>query len=103
MSESEAKRPKVKVQLLIFDGFAELDAIGIYEPLRLAGLHVDFVSLRKQDVVTAAYGLKVIPQGAIDLGNKPSLLCIPGGGWLSRAPRGAWAEAEKGDILRVIK
>ncbi|PWU01663.1 MAG: AraC family transcriptional regulator [Candidatus Melainabacteria bacterium] len=94
---------KTTTQVLIFDGFEELDALGIYEPLAAAGFDVKLVSLRKQDVVTAAYGLKVIPHDLVRIDNKPSLLCIPGGGWLSRAPQGAWAEAERGDILSTIR
>jgi putative intracellular protease/amidase len=94
---------KPTAQVLIFDGFEELDAFGIYEPLAAAGFDVKLVSLRRQDVVTAAYGLKVIPHDLIRIDKKPSLLLIPGGGWLSRAPQGAWAEAERGDILSTIK
>jgi transcriptional regulator GlxA family with amidase domain len=104
MNASEVSRSnKIRVQLLVFDGFEEMDAIGLYEPLRLAGLNVDLVSVREQDVVTAAYGLRMIPQGPIKLDNKPSLLCVPGGGWLRRAPQGAWTEAEKGDVLPVLR
>src|SRR5579883_1475594 len=103
MTAEKANHPnKPTAQVLIFDGFEELDALGLYEPLALAGLDVRLVSLRKQDVVTAANGLKVIPADTLRIDNKPSILCVPGGGWLSRASQGAWAEAERGDILKFI-
>lgn len=104
MSAESPNRPgKPTAQVLIFDGFEELDALGIYAPLAIAGLDVQLVSLRKQDAVTAAYGLKVIPLDTLRIDNKPSLLCVPGGGWLNRASQGAWAEAERGDVLRSIR
>jgi uncharacterized protein (DUF427 family) len=31
------------------------------------------------------------------------VLLVPGGGWIARAERGAWAEAERGDWLPLIK
>jgi transcriptional regulator GlxA family with amidase domain len=61
------------------------------------------LTLEKQDFVTAAHGLKVMVDGQIGLSNKPTILCVPGGGWLTRSARGALFEAEKGDILKVIK
>src|SRR5581483_12001282 len=31
------------------------------------------------------------------------VLVVPGGGWIARADRGAWAEAERGDWLPLLK
>jgi transcriptional regulator GlxA family with amidase domain len=89
---------KIRVQIIIFDGFDELDAIGVYEPLRMADFDVQLVSLRAQ-----AHGLKVIPDHAYDPKRRPDLLCVPGGGWLAGAPQGARAEAERGEILAVLR
>jgi transcriptional regulator GlxA family with amidase domain len=91
------------IQIVVFDGFDELDVIGIYEPLRMAGLEVSLSSLSKQEVITASNGLRIIPDGVLNLAKKPDVLCVPGGGWISRAQKGAWAEAERGDILQTLK
>ncbi len=90
-------------QIAIFDGFDELDVIGVYEPLRMAGFTVQLMSLRKQDWVSTAHGLKMGADGILSLKNKPDILVVPGGGWLSRATRGAWAEAQDGTILGILK
>src|SRR5262249_49962373 len=68
-----------------------------------AGFNAKLLSLKKQDFVTAACGLKVIPDGRLHIKQKPSVLCVPGGGWLARSTSGAWAEAERGDVLQVIR
>lgn len=93
----------MKIQTLLFDGFDELDHFGSFEALRMAGLPVETRTLHKQEVVVAAHGTKVIPDGYYSLDEKPELLLVPGGGWIARSPQGAWAEAQKGTILEVVK
>ncbi len=80
-----------------------MDVVGVFEALRLADLDVPLLSLRKQEVVTAALGLKVIPDGRLNPAVPPDLLVVPGGGWLARAAKGAWAESENGEILSTLK
>ena len=93
----------MEVQIVVFDGFDELDVIGLYEPLKMAGFDTKLLTLEKQEYVTAVHGLKVMVDGQIDMAKKPAVLCVPGGGWISKAPRGARYEAEKGTILKLIK
>jgi transcriptional regulator GlxA family with amidase domain len=93
----------MEVQIVVFDGFDELDVFGLYEPLKMAGFDTKLLTLEKQDFVTAAHGLKVVADGQISMAKKPGILCVPGGGWLTRAAKGAYYEGEKGDILTVIK
>ena len=93
----------MQIQALIFDGFDELDVIGIYEPLRMANFNVSLMALEQQDTVESFHGIKIQPDGFIDKNNKPDLLLVPGGGWVARANRGAWAEFEKGRILEILK
>jgi len=93
----------MEVQIVAFDGFDELDVFGLYEPLKMAGFETRLLSLDKQDFVTAAHGLKVMVDGQVDMSKKPTVLCVPGGGWMSRSARGAFYESERGDILKVIK
>ncbi len=93
----------MKIQALVFDGFDELDVFGVYEPLRMADLDVKLVSLEQQAIVESFHGIKIQPDGILDQKNKPDLLIVPGGGWIARANRGAWAEAKKGKILDILK
>jgi len=93
----------MEVQIVAFDGFDELDVFGLYEPLKMAAFETSLLTLEKQDFVTAAHGLKVMVDGQINMSKKPDVLCVPGGGWLTRAARGAFYESERGDILKVIK
>ncbi|MBS2008133.1 MAG: DJ-1/PfpI family protein [Cyanobacteria bacterium SZAS TMP-1] len=93
----------MEVQIVVFDGFDELDVLGLYEPLKMAGFDTKLLSLEKQDFVTASHGLKVMVDGQINMSKRPDVLCVPGGGWLSRSARGAYYESERGDILKVIK
>ncbi len=84
----------MQIHTLIFDGFDELDMVGCFEALRLANLSVKVLSLQQEEVV-GANGLKVRTNGVFDSNKKPDLLFVPGGGWLNKAPRGAWAEARR--------
>lgn len=93
----------MKIDALLFDGFDELDFFGVFETLRMAGLSVETHSLYQQDVVTAAYGSKIVPDGAYSADLNSDLLIVPGGGWISRSPKGAWTEVQKGTILDVVK
>ncbi len=93
----------MKIDALLFDGFDELDFFGVFEILRMAGFSVATRSLYEQSVVTAAYGIKLVPDSTFSPDQKPDLLLVPGGGWISRAPAGAWAEAQKGTILEAVK
>lgn len=96
----------MNIQIVIFDGFEELDALGPYEIWKLAAnlkpeIMVQLVSLEGETEVTASNNLIVHSQGT--LGEKrPDLVIVPGGGWLSRAPKGAWAEALHGALPVTI-
>jgi transcriptional regulator GlxA family with amidase domain len=97
----------VRIAVVVFDGFDELDAIGPLEVLRNAAamgdaeLSVDLVTLDGAAAVTGSHGLRVRPDGRLDP-DRTDLLVVPGGGWNDRAPRGAWAEAERGELPAAI-
>jgi transcriptional regulator GlxA family with amidase domain len=93
----------MQFQILIFDGFEEMDVFGVFEPLRMAGLDVKLVSLDAQESVSGFYGTRVIADGILEVNNKPDVLIVPGGGWLVKSSKGAWAEAENGTMLKAIK
>lgn len=70
-------------QILLFDGFDELDAVGPFEVLRNAqkrasAFEVSLVTLDPTEQVVASHGLRVEPDGVLD---DPDLLLVPGGGW----------------------
>ncbi|ADB62468.1 ThiJ/PfpI domain protein [Haloterrigena turkmenica DSM 5511] len=84
-------------EIVLFDGFDELDAIGPYEVLENAAqagadLEVDLVTLDETDLVTASHDLRVEPQGTL---GQPDILLVPGGGWTS-ANEGVRAVVEDG-------
>ncbi|OIB58216.1 DJ-1/PfpI family protein [Natrialba sp. SSL1] len=73
----------VTAEIVLFDGFDELDAIGPYEVLEngaQAGASIDtnLVTLEETDLVTASHDLRVEPDGTL---GDPDLLLVPGGGW----------------------
>ncbi|PCR92219.1 DJ-1/PfpI family protein [Natrinema ejinorense] len=70
-------------EIVLFDGFDELDAIGPYEVFQNgaqagAPLETRLVTLAETDRVTAGHGLRVEPDGIL---GEPDLLVVPGGGW----------------------
>jgi transcriptional regulator GlxA family with amidase domain len=90
----------MRTEILLFDGFDELDAFGPYEVLANAGFEPRFVTVDGANSVTASHGARVLVDGA--LSEEADLLVVPGGGWGDRAPQGAWAEAERGEIPEAI-
>jgi transcriptional regulator GlxA family with amidase domain len=97
----------MRVAVVVFEGFDELDAIGPLEVLRNAaamgatGLSVELVALDGAAEVTGSHGLGVRTDGRLDP-EGTDLLVIPGGGWNDRGAHGAWAEAERGDLPAAI-
>jgi transcriptional regulator GlxA family with amidase domain len=95
----------MQIEILLFDGFDELDAIGPWEVLAGAAAarpdwRVTFVTLAGAREVRASRGALIGAGGA--LSERPDLLVVPGGGWLDRAATGAWAEAQRGELPAAI-
>ncbi len=92
-------RPSVEV--LFFDGFDELDAVGPWEVLAAAGLDVRAVGW-PGDVrtVRGANGLTVGVDGPV--GGRPDLLLVPGGGWVAGGATGVRPLVEAGELPAVI-
>lgn len=91
----------MKIQLLLYNGFDELDAIAPYEVFRAAARHgadlqAELVTLDGSPEVTAQHGLRINVSTKLD--GSADIVLIPGGGWAARATRGAWAEAQSGMI-----
>jgi transcriptional regulator GlxA family with amidase domain len=97
----------VRIAVLVYDGFDELDAIGPYEVLRNAAAagadaEVLLVSLRSRPSVTGSHGLAVTPQATLEAGNF-DLVLVPGGGWNDRGPAGAYAEAQADELPAAVR
>ena len=106
----------MNVDVLLYDGFDELDGIGPYEvfdyAMDFAGEgderagRVRYVTLDERDQVTASHGTRVGVDGVLpdpEAADAPDLLVVPGGGWSARdEDASAWAEARKGDVPRAL-
>jgi transcriptional regulator GlxA family with amidase domain len=87
----------VNIEILIYQGFDELDAIGPFEVLA----PVTLVTLEPADTITASHGLAMTPHGVLSA--RPELLIVPGGGWAARNEQvGAYAEYLRGAIPTAI-
>jgi len=92
-------------EILLFDGFDELDALGPWEVLASVAtmrddVTVRLVTLEGKRAVHADHGLVLHAQGALSA--RPDVLLVPGGGWFDRTPDGAWAQAQRGEIPAAI-
>lgn len=95
----------MNIEILLYEGFDELDAIGPYEVFcNAAGVGADFavslVTHEPAERITASHGLRVESDGIL---GEPDLLVVPGGGWNGRAERGTWGEYERNEIPPVLR
>ncbi|MGQ3413016.1 DJ-1/PfpI family protein [Natrinema sp. LN54] len=89
-------------EIVLFDGFDELDAIGPYEVLENgadagASIGTRLVTLEETALVTASHGLRVEPDGVL---GDPDLLVVPGGGWTTEG--GVRAVVEDGRLPEAV-
>ncbi|QPV61666.1 DJ-1/PfpI family protein [Halosimplex litoreum] len=95
--------------ILAFEGFEELDAIGPYEVFqgaRSAGADwtVELLATAETDRVSAAYDLRVEPDGVLSADADLDYLVVPGGGWNDGdGETGARAVARDETILDAIR
>lgn len=82
----------MRIDIVVFDGMDELDAVGPLEVLRRAAFDVQLVALDPHRAVTCAYGLTITPDGAPR--GDAEIVVFPGGGWVGRAEKGVRAEVE---------
>ncbi|MEI8081219.1 MAG: DJ-1/PfpI family protein [Actinomycetes bacterium] len=97
----------MRIGIIIFDGFDELDAIGPLEVFRMAAslgadIQAELVTREPAVAVTASHGLVVVPDCVYSPGEFGALLVV-GGSWLDRSAEGAWTQVERGDWLPLLK
>lgn len=91
----------MRIEILVFDGVDEMDVMGPFEVWSSASrrteleLELELVGLDGPVEVQGMNGLRF--KASAGLGT-PDALFVPGGGWMNRAERGAWAEARRGTI-----
>ena len=76
----------MKIEILLFDGFDDLDAFGPFEVLTGAGLETRFVTAEPCEHVTSCGGARIVPHGVL---GDPDLVIVPGGGWNDHGGAGA--------------
>ena len=69
------------IEILLFDGFDDLDAFGPFEVLSEAGLDTRFVTIEPKERVRSAHGATIVADGVL---GDPDLVLVPGGGWNDR-------------------
>nr|HEX5570261.1 DJ-1/PfpI family protein [Ktedonobacterales bacterium] len=94
----------MRAEIVLYDGFDDLDAFAPHEVLRRAAatrddFSVELVTVDGAQSVTSAYGVTLRTPTRL---GQPELLLVPGGGWAARAARGARAEAERGAIPAAL-
>ncbi len=87
------------VEILVFDGVEDLDVFGPVSALAPAGFEIALVAEGGPLQVRTAHGTGL---AAREPGAAPGVLVVPGGGWISRSERGAWAEAARGVLPALI-
>jgi putative intracellular protease/amidase len=95
----------MRIDIAVFDGVDEMDALGPLEVLRAAtrvgaDLEVRLVTREPQDVVTGLNRLRFLAHDVYGPG--ADVLLVPGGGWSSRSEWGAWGEVQRGDWLPLL-
>jgi transcriptional regulator GlxA family with amidase domain len=92
--------PGMKTEILIFDGFDDLDGFGPFEVLNGAALEARFVTVEPCEYVTSSHGARVVPHGVL---GDPDLVLVPGGGWDDKSGPGVHREARKGLITAALQ
>lgn len=95
----------MRIEILVFDGVDELDAIGPLEILKTAVTHgapfdIAMVTVGGTSEVVGAHGLRFAVHGPHTADT--NVIIVPGGGWITRSKTGAWREAREGNVPRAI-
>lgn len=96
----------MRVQILVYDGYDEADALAPLSVFERAAAHgadlrTELVRLGS-GTVTSAYGLTLHVATRLDAERAPGLLVVPGAHWLATAAENAWAAEERRRIASVV-
>jgi transcriptional regulator GlxA family with amidase domain len=96
----------MRYEVLLYDGFDELDALAPWEVLEGVSrerddLDVALVTVDGEAQVRASHGTIITPHRA--LSEHVDVLVVPGGGWRDRSQAGARTEYERGVVPAAIR
>ncbi|MEZ4384900.1 MAG: DJ-1/PfpI family protein [Nannocystaceae bacterium] len=94
-----------RIQIVVYDGFDELDAVGPFEVLRAAEragapLRTRWVGAAPCEAVTSGHGLRIAVDGALD--GDCDWVLVPGGAWTDPSVPGCGAEIRRGALPRRL-
>jgi transcriptional regulator GlxA family with amidase domain len=94
----------MRIEIVIFDGFDELDAVLPYEVFRNAAQASDWdvalVGAQGPGEVVASHGMRL----QVDSGlGRPDAIVVPGGGWGDRAAKRTWAQVQDGRLPQLVR
>jgi transcriptional regulator GlxA family with amidase domain len=93
----------MRIEIVLFDGFDEMDAIAPFEVFRTAAelgapIDAEMVGAHGAATIAASHGARIVvdrgPSGA------PEVMLVPGGGWFHGA--GVRDEIERGVVTRTL-
>ena len=89
----------MRIEIVVFDGFDELDAVLPFEVFRNAAKASDWdVALVGADgpgEIVASHGMRL----QVDAGlGRPDAIVVPGGGWGDRSAKGTWQQVQDGRL-----
>jgi cytochrome P450/putative intracellular protease/amidase len=91
-----------RIAVAVYPGFDELDALGPYEMLRIAGertgVDVLLASQGDRKAIEASHGARISPQA--DLAGEWDAIVVPGGGWAKQ--QGTYLAAKDGALPRAL-
>lgn len=97
----------MQIDVLLYPGFDELDAIAPFEvfhnaKLRGAPFDLRYVAAPGAGEIVAAHGLRLSCEAKLGSGPRPDLIVVPGGGWIDGSTTGACAEVNRGEIPTLL-
>jgi transcriptional regulator GlxA family with amidase domain len=97
----------MRIDVVLYPGFDELDAIGPFEVLSNAALadpatEVALVALAGAGPVAGSHGAEVRATRALAAPGDADLVVVPGGGWNDRSTAGAWSQVQDGALPRAL-
>lgn len=97
----------MQIDVLLYPGFDELDAIAPFEVLmnaasRGAPFEVRLVAAPATGEIVAAHGLRLGCDAKLGSGPRPDVIVVPGGGWIDGSAAGARAEVNRGEIPELL-
>jgi transcriptional regulator GlxA family with amidase domain len=94
----------MRIEIVLFDGFDELDAIAPYEVFQLAArrgeIDTELVTAEQTARIEARSGLRIEPDGTIS--SSADMLLVPGGGWSDPDAAGVRREYERGELPELL-